>query len=65
MTIAGLATLGAVHPAFSQDQDPRKDSTEATTTTNSALLDVLPFEDTSDFDNANKGLIAPLPADTI
>jgi alkyl sulfatase BDS1-like metallo-beta-lactamase superfamily hydrolase len=58
--IAGLAA-----PAFSQTQDPRKDATAATRAANDALLNELPFSDTSDFDNARRGLVAPLPAEMI
>jgi alkyl sulfatase BDS1-like metallo-beta-lactamase superfamily hydrolase len=52
-------------PSFSQDQDLRKGATDATKAANKALLSELPFSDKSDFDNAKKGLIAPLPADLI
>jgi alkyl sulfatase BDS1-like metallo-beta-lactamase superfamily hydrolase len=42
-------------------QDGRNDAADATTSANSALLDALPFDDTTDFDNANRGKLAPLP----
>lgn len=51
-------------PAAAQD-DPRQDAAEATRQANAALLDRLPFDDTTDFENANKGFIAPLPGDVI
>ncbi|WP_152648016.1 alkyl/aryl-sulfatase [Demequina sediminicola] len=35
-----------------------KPATEATIAANKAVLDQLPFDDTTDFDNANKGLVA-------
>jgi alkyl sulfatase BDS1-like metallo-beta-lactamase superfamily hydrolase len=38
-----------------------KDASEATKAANRALLDQLPFEDRRDFDDAARGLIAPLP----
>jgi alkyl sulfatase BDS1-like metallo-beta-lactamase superfamily hydrolase len=43
-------------------EDMRKDATEATKQANSTLLTQLPFSDTTDFTNAKKGLVAPLPA---
>ncbi|MCA9091473.1 MAG: MBL fold metallo-hydrolase [Planctomycetaceae bacterium] len=45
--------------------DPRKDATDATNQANAALLEYLPFDNTTDFENANRGLIAPLPSDVI
>lgn len=51
--------------ASAQGQDLRNEATEATKAANAALLDTLPFDDTSDFDNARRGLIAPLPSDLI
>lgn len=41
--------------------DPRKDATDATRAANHALLGSLPFDDTNDFDDAARGLIAQLP----
>jgi alkyl sulfatase BDS1-like metallo-beta-lactamase superfamily hydrolase len=52
-------------PNLAVAQDVRKDATQATQDANGALLQQLPFSDTSDFDNARKGLIAPLPAEAI
>ncbi|MGE3292412.1 MAG: alkyl/aryl-sulfatase [Geminicoccaceae bacterium] len=52
-------------PALAQDQDARQDATEATKSANALLLDVLPFSDRSDFEDARRGLIAPLPAELI
>ncbi|MEJ5021096.1 MBL fold metallo-hydrolase [Ochrobactrum vermis] len=49
---------------FAQD-DARRDATETTKQTNAKLLDQLPFDDTIDFDDAKKGLIAPLPSEMI
>jgi alkyl sulfatase BDS1-like metallo-beta-lactamase superfamily hydrolase len=50
-------------PASAQDQ--RKDATAATKAANQRLLNELPFSDRSDFDNAQRGFIAPLPSDVI
>ncbi|MCV3735607.1 MBL fold metallo-hydrolase (plasmid) [Rhizobium sp. TRM96647] len=61
--IALIAGSGA--PAHSQDAATQKDATAATRAANDALLTQLPFDDTSDFDDAKRGLIAPLPADVI
>jgi alkyl sulfatase BDS1-like metallo-beta-lactamase superfamily hydrolase len=58
-------TLANTHLGFSQSPDKRKDAAEATKAANAKLLTKLPFSDKSDFDNARKGLIAPLPSDVI
>jgi alkyl sulfatase BDS1-like metallo-beta-lactamase superfamily hydrolase len=66
LSILGVvAGIGLAGPGLAQDQDPRKDATEATKAANEALLDELPFSDRSDFDNAKRGLIAPLPTGMI
>src|SRR6188474_2703563 len=44
-----------------RDELGRADATQATRAANDALLGELPFEDTRDFDEAARGLIAPLP----
>jgi alkyl sulfatase BDS1-like metallo-beta-lactamase superfamily hydrolase len=41
--------------------DPRKDASAATRAANEALAKSLPFEDRRDFEEAGRGLIAPLP----
>lgn len=46
-------------------QDARKDASSATKTYNQRLLGELPFSDKSDFDNAKRGLVAPLPTEMI
>ena len=51
--------------AFAQDIAPRKDATDATMAANAALLDYLPFDDKTDFEGANRGKIADLPAEMI
>jgi alkyl sulfatase BDS1-like metallo-beta-lactamase superfamily hydrolase len=58
--VAVLATFVAA-----QAQDSRKDATDATKAANARLLEELPFFDTSDFDGAKKGLVAPLPSEMI
>jgi alkyl sulfatase BDS1-like metallo-beta-lactamase superfamily hydrolase len=66
LSILGVvAGIGLAGPGLAQDQEPRKDATEATKAANAALLDELPFSDRSDFDNAKRGLIAPLPTEMI
>jgi alkyl sulfatase BDS1-like metallo-beta-lactamase superfamily hydrolase len=65
LSIVALLSAGLVHAAAAQAQDPRRDATDATKQANSALLKQLPFGDTSDFDAANKGFIAPLPSAVI
>jgi alkyl sulfatase BDS1-like metallo-beta-lactamase superfamily hydrolase len=50
-------------PAAAQDQ--RNDATTATKAANDKLLTDLPFSDHTDFDNAHKGFIAPLPSELI
>lgn len=44
-----------------RDDKGRADASEATRAANRALADGLVFEDTRDFDDAGRGLIAPLP----
>jgi alkyl sulfatase BDS1-like metallo-beta-lactamase superfamily hydrolase len=64
LSIIAIIASGAV-PAYSQTQTAPKDATEATKAANAELLEQLPFDDTSDFDNAKRGLIAPLPSEVI
>jgi alkyl sulfatase BDS1-like metallo-beta-lactamase superfamily hydrolase len=59
-SLVALGLTGTLHA-----QDARQDATATTKTANSALLQQLPFSDTSNFDDARKGLIAPLPQDVI
>jgi alkyl sulfatase BDS1-like metallo-beta-lactamase superfamily hydrolase len=42
-------------------EDPRKNASAATRAANDALAASLPFEDRRDFEEAGRGLIAPLP----
>lgn len=44
-----------------QSDDRRKDATAATRAANDELAKSLPFEDRRDFEEAGRGLIAPLP----
>ncbi|WP_156545622.1 alkyl/aryl-sulfatase [Cupriavidus sp. D384] len=46
-------------------QDARKDASGATKAANQKLLNELPFSDRSDFDDAHRGFIAPLPSEII
>jgi alkyl sulfatase BDS1-like metallo-beta-lactamase superfamily hydrolase len=62
--LAGLVTLFAADDG-GKALDVRKDATDATKAANQKLLQVLPFSDKSDFENAKKGLIEPLPSETI
>lgn len=58
-----IALAATLNPVLAQDL--RKDATPATQAANNALLQELPFSDNTDFDNAKKGLVAPLPAGVI
>lgn len=64
VSIIAIIAGGGV-PAHSQTQTAPKDATEATKAANAELLEQLPFNDTSDFDDAKHGLIAPLPSEMI
>lgn len=59
------AILAGGLASYAAAQDMRKDATEATKAANAELLNQLPFSDTSDFDDAKRGLIAPLPTEMI
>ena len=61
LSVIAIVACGSV-PAYSQNPDTPKDATEATRAANGQLLQQLPFDDTSDFDDAKRGLIAPLPS---
>lgn len=60
LSLAALL-IGCSSQFLSAQEDIRKDATDATKQVNSQLLTQLPFSDTSDFDDAKRGLIAPLP----
>ncbi|MGF6160455.1 alkyl sulfatase BDS1-like metallo-beta-lactamase superfamily hydrolase [Ensifer sp. KUDG1] len=63
-SVVTLLAVALAQPVFAQE-DVRKDATEATKSANDQLLKQLPFSDTSDFDDAKRGLIAPLPNELI
>jgi alkyl sulfatase BDS1-like metallo-beta-lactamase superfamily hydrolase len=65
LSIIGILAVGFGHSAAAQAQDLRNNATDATKQANSVLLTQLPFNDTSDFDAAHKGFIAPLPSEVI
>jgi alkyl sulfatase BDS1-like metallo-beta-lactamase superfamily hydrolase len=60
-----IVASGLAGPVLAQSPETPKDATEATKAANAELLDQLPFDDTSDFDDAKRGLIAPLPSEMI
>ncbi|QHA89424.1 alkyl/aryl-sulfatase [Serratia rhizosphaerae] len=62
MILAGSFSLS---PGVYAADDARKDATSATQKTNAELYDQLPFSDKTDFSDAHKGFIAPLPAEVI
>ena len=61
LALAGL--LVSVSPSYSAEAP--KDATAATQQANNALFNQLPFSDNTDFTNAHKGFIAPLPQEII
>src|SRR4051794_34614845 len=65
LSVVSVLGLVAGMTASASAQDQRKDATAATKTANQRLLSELPFSDGSDFDNAQRGFIAPLPSDVI
>lgn len=56
-SIAVLAVTAAAQPQAAQSK-PASDATKAA---NAKILKELPFSDKTDFENAKRGLIAPLP----
>ncbi|WP_202308568.1 MBL fold metallo-hydrolase, partial [Dryocola clanedunensis] len=62
LAAAGLLTTLSVMAATPA---PTKDATPATIQANEALYNKLPFSDKTDFANAHKGFIAPLPQEVI
>lgn len=58
-----LGALLTASPVIAQDS--RNDATEATKAANAELLKKLPFADKSDFENARKGFVAPLPEEVL
>lgn len=62
LALAGLLTTIAM-PGLARETT--KDATAATKQANNALYEQLPFSDNTDFTNAHKGFIAPLPQEII
>lgn len=60
-SVAALLVTAPISQSWAQENDGRKEATPATKQANQALLNTLPFSDKSDFDNARRGLVAPLP----
>ena len=56
-----LAVIALLQASQGMAQDARKDATSATKAANQKLLSELPFSDRSDFDDAHRGFVAPLP----
>jgi len=63
LSLLTALACGVAPAALSQDM--RKDATAPTKAANAELLTELPFDDTTDFANAKRGLIAPLPSEVI
>ena len=62
LALAGLFV--SISPPLLAAEAP-KDATAATQQANNALYSQLPFDDNTDFTNAHKGFIAPIPQDVI
>lgn len=62
LSILAMIASTAV-PASAQNVAPQNDATQATRSANDALLTFLPFDDKTDFEDAKRGLIAPLPTE--
>lgn len=62
LALAGI--LGSISLPLRAVEAP-KDATAPTQQTNNALYNQLPFSDNTDFTNAHKGFIAPLPQEII
>lgn len=67
--LSGLSIIAVIAatamPVHAQSPQPQKDATEATKAANGKLLQQLPFSDTTDFEDAKRGLVAPLPSELI
>lgn len=63
MALAGLLSTFAIS-SFAESVPP-KEATDATKQANEALYNQLPFSDKTDFTDAHKGFIAPLPQEVI
>lgn len=60
-----VSVLSLLGGGAASAQDLRKEATTATKSANQRLLNELPFGDKSDFQNARRGFVAPLPPDMI
>jgi alkyl sulfatase BDS1-like metallo-beta-lactamase superfamily hydrolase len=60
-----LLVMAGIFAAIAVAAEGPKSATEATKAANSKLLKELPFSDKTDFENARKGLLAPLPKEVI
>jgi alkyl sulfatase BDS1-like metallo-beta-lactamase superfamily hydrolase len=58
LTLPLALTVSLGEPVMAQDA--AKPATEATKAANAAVLDALPFDNTQAFEDAKRGLIAPL-----
>ncbi|OMQ46629.1 hypothetical protein BKP54_02020 [Ensifer sp. 1H6] len=67
--LSGLSIIAIIAatamPVHAQSPQPQKDATEATKAANGKLLQQLPFSDTTEFEDAKRGLVAPLPSELI
>jgi alkyl sulfatase BDS1-like metallo-beta-lactamase superfamily hydrolase len=59
--LALFICVGMVFPTHLKAEDKPKPASEATRTANAAVLQELPFDNTKDFEDAQKGFIAFLP----
>ncbi len=63
--VRSFALAGLFVSAASWAAEAPKEATAATQQANNALFSQLPFSDNTDFTNAHKGFIAPLPQEII
>lgn len=59
--VVGIMLAGMILPTAAVAAQEAKPASAATKYANEALLSILPFNDTKDFENAKRGLLAPLP----
>ena len=64
-SVWAFALTLAIQPQIALSQAQRGGATEATKAANAAVLDVLPFSDRQAFEDARRGLIAPLPQEMV
>lgn len=62
ITAGCIAMASGASTAMAAGADARNDATAATKAANAQLLNTLPFSDKTDFENAHKGFLAPLPS---